>query len=89
MNTPASPDAELAEERVPGWQAKLHRWAGEDEHKRFGDLFNLVCEPATLLVAWERVKRNRGSQTPGIDGETRRRIEEVGAQRVLSGRFRN
>ena len=31
---------------------------------RFGDLFNLICDPATLLVAWERVKRNRGSKTP-------------------------
>jgi RNA-directed DNA polymerase len=83
VNTSASLDAKLAEERVLGWQAKLHRWADEDEHKRFGDLFNLVCEPATLLAAWERVKRNRGSQTPGVDGETRRRIEEVGVERVL------
>lgn len=54
MNTPASLAAQAAEQRVLGWQAKLHRWAGEDEQKRFGDLFNLVCEPATLLLAWER-----------------------------------
>ncbi len=83
MNTSASLSVEMAEQRVLGWQTKLHRWAGEDEHKRFGDVFNFVCEPATLLVAWERVKRNRGSQTPGIDGETRRRIEQIGVERVL------
>jgi RNA-directed DNA polymerase len=83
VNTSASLAVQAAEQRVLGWQAKLHRWAGEDEHKRFGDLFNLVCEPATLLVAWERVKRNCGSQTPGVDGETRRRIEQVGVERVL------
>jgi len=83
VNTSASLAAEAAEQRVLGWQAKLHRWAGEDDQQRFGDLFNLVCEPATLLVAWERVKRNRGSQTPGVDGETRRRIEESGVERVL------
>jgi hypothetical protein len=45
VNTLAPFDAELAEERVLGWQTKLHRWAGEDENKRFGDLFNLLCDP--------------------------------------------
>jgi RNA-directed DNA polymerase len=83
VNTSASPDAKLAEERVLGWQTKLHRWATEDENKRFGDLFNLLCDRATLLVAWERVKRNRGSKTAGVDGETRKRIEQIGVEQVL------
>jgi RNA-directed DNA polymerase len=83
VNTPAPSAAELAEERVLAWQRKLHRWAGEDKEQRFGDLFNLVCDPATLLVSWERVKRNRGSKTAGVDGETRKRIEQLGVQRVL------
>jgi RNA-directed DNA polymerase len=83
VNTFAPLDAKQAEERVLGWQTKLHRWAGEDEGKRFGDLFNLVCDPATLLVAWERVKRNRGSRTAGVDGITRELIERRGAQRFL------
>ena len=84
MNTPAPFDAEWAEERVLGWQTKLHRWAVQDEQKRFGDLFNLVCEPATLFVAWERVKRNRGSRTAGVDGQTRARVEQAGVQGVLA-----
>ena len=46
---------------VLGWQIKLHRWAAEDEDKRFGDLFNLLCDPATLVVAWERVKQAAAS----------------------------
>ncbi len=83
MNTPALLDAKQAEGRVLGWQTKLHRWAGEDEEQRFGDLFNLVCDPATLLVAWERVKRNRGSRTAGVDGMTRERIERQGVQQFL------
>ena len=83
MNTLAPLDAKSASERVLGWQTKLHRWAAEDEQKRFGDLFNLVCDPATLLVAWERVKRNRGSRTPGVDGQTRKRIEQIGVEVVL------
>jgi RNA-directed DNA polymerase len=83
VNTSAPLDAKSAEERVLGWQTKLHRWAVEDEEKRFGDLFNLLCDPATLLVAWERVKRNRGSKTAGVDGQTRWRIEQQGVEKVL------
>jgi hypothetical protein len=60
VKSPAPLDAKVAQERVLGWQTKLSRWAVQDEQARFGDLFNLVCDPATLLVAWERVKRNRG-----------------------------
>ena len=84
MNTLAPLDAKLAEERVLGWQTKLHRWAVQDEQARFGDLFNLVCDPATLLVAWERVKRNRGSRTAGVDGQTRKRVEQAGVDGVLA-----
>ena len=84
MNTPALLDAKLALERVLGWQTKLHRWAAQDEQQRFGDLFNLVCDPATLLVAWERVKRNRGSRTAGVDGQTRRVVEQMGVEGVLA-----
>jgi len=84
VKAPAPLDAKLAEERVLGWQTKLHRWAAQDEQARFGDLFNLVCDPATLLVAWERVKRNRGSRTAGVDGQTRTRVEQMGVDRVLA-----
>ena len=84
MNTPAPLDARLADERVLGWQTRLHRWAARDEQQRFGDLFNLVCDPATLLVAWERVKRNRGSRTAGVDGQTRKRVEQRGVEGVLA-----
>jgi len=84
VNTSAPLAAHKAEERVLGWQTKLHRWAAQNEQQRFGDLFNLVCDPATLLVAWERVKRNRGSQTAGVDGQTRKRIEQTGVDGVLA-----
>ena len=83
MNTSAPFDVASAAERVLGWQTKLHRWAGQDEQKRFGDLLNLVCDPATLLVAWERVKRNRGSKTAGVDGQTRWHVERLGVEKVL------
>jgi RNA-directed DNA polymerase len=59
-----------AEDRVLGIQAKLHRWARDDSARVFDDLFNLVTDPAFLLVAWDRVRGNRGAKTAGVDGAT-------------------
>jgi RNA-directed DNA polymerase len=59
-----------AERRVLKIQTKLHRWAGDDPHRRFDDLFNLVADPAFLLVAWDRVRGNKGARTAGVDGRT-------------------
>ena len=56
--------------RVSGMQAKLHRWAAADPGRRFDDLFNFVHDPATLIVAFDRVAGNRGANTPGVDGLT-------------------
>ena len=66
-----------AERRVLEIQTKLHRWAGEDPARRFDDLYNLVCDPAFLLVGWVRVRRNKGARTAGVDGETAYYIETV------------
>jgi RNA-directed DNA polymerase len=70
------PDDELVTlGKVRGMQAKLHRWAGEDSSRRFGDLFNLVCDPDFLAEAWMRVRGNKGARTPGIDGVTAAHVE--------------
>jgi len=53
--------------RVSEMQAKLHRWAVADPGRRFDDLFNLVHDPATLMMAWDRVATNRGAKTAGSD----------------------
>jgi RNA-directed DNA polymerase len=66
-----------AERRVREIQAKLHRWARDDPHRRFDDLFNLVADPAFLLVAWDRVRGNKGARTAGVDGETVYYVETV------------
>ena len=79
MNTgePGLPGLYSAERRVLEIQAKLHRWAGDEPHRRFDDLFNLVADPAFLLVAWDRVRGNKGARTAGVDGETACYIEAV------------
>jgi RNA-directed DNA polymerase len=59
-----------AEDRVLEIQTKLHRWARDDPHRQFDDLFNLVTDPAFLLVAWDRVRGNKGAKTAGVDGRT-------------------
>jgi RNA-directed DNA polymerase len=70
--------------RVAGMQAKLHRWAAADPGRRFDDLFNFVHDPATLIVAFDRVAGNKGANTPGIDGVTAAWVEqEVGVPGFL------
>ena len=79
MNTNAPwPDLDEAERRVLEIQTKLHRWASDDPTRRFDDLFNLVADPAFLTVAWDRVRRNRGARSAGVDG--------VAPRSVLSGK---
>jgi RNA-directed DNA polymerase len=71
-----APEAPMgSHQRVSGMQATLHRWAAADQGRRFDDLFNLVCDPATLLVAFERVAGNKGAKTPGVDGLTTVNVE--------------
>src|SRR5207245_2929412 len=80
------PEPKLAGERVLGIQRKLHKWAQDDQDRRFQDLHNLVCDPATLLVAWERVRTNRGSRSAGVDGESAYYVEKVlGVEQFLAG----
>jgi RNA-directed DNA polymerase len=74
-DAPGNPGALPAAGRVRGMQVKLHRWAGADASRRFGDLFNLVCDPWFLAEAWSRVRANQGSRTPGTDGVTISRVE--------------
>lgn len=66
-----------AERRVREIQTKLHRWAVDEPHRRFGDLYNFVYDPAFLLVAWDRVRGNKGARTAGVDGQTAYYIEAV------------
>src|SRR5271156_5173425 len=77
VRTDAQPAGRQAAQyrKVREMQAKLHRWAGEDRSRRFGDLFNLVSDLEFLAEGWLRVKANAGSKTPGIDKATVADIE--------------
>jgi len=64
-----------ARDRVLKIQAKLHLWAKSDPDRRFGDLFNLVADPAFLIEAWVRVRGNKGARSAGVDGQTAYSVE--------------
>ena len=64
-------------------QTKLHQWAIGDPDRRFDDLFNLVYDPAFLVVAWSRVRGNKGARTAGVDGVKPRSIV-FGAAELLA-----
>ena len=74
------PDLYEAEARVLAMQTKLHQWATAEPGRRFDDLYNLVHDPAFLVVAWNRVRGNKGARSAGVDGVAPRSI-------TLAGRF--
>lgn len=77
MNTGALwPSLALAEIRVLGLQKKLHQWSLVDSQCQFDDLFNLICDPAFLMAAWQRVRGSKGARTAGVDVVTSRNIGE-------------
>jgi RNA-directed DNA polymerase len=78
VNTSARrPKLEEAKAKVLAMQTKLHHWAVNDETRCFDDLFNLACDPAFLIVAWDQVSHNKGACTPGVDGRSPRSIDNV------------
>jgi RNA-directed DNA polymerase len=82
------PPLAVAEQRVLEIQTKLHRWAGQDTDRRFDDLFNLVADPAFLVVAWDRVRNNKGARSAGVDGQTAYYVETERGQAAFLGDVR-
>lgn len=82
------PDENSAYFRVRRMQTKLHQWAQEDPARRFDDLFNLVYDPAFLVDAFERVARNKGSRTAGVDGITVAAVRSRMGRDVFLGQVR-
>lgn len=55
----------------------LRKLATASPEKRFNKLYKLVCQEEMLLLAWQGIRGNKGSRTPGIDGETRDHVDET------------
>ncbi len=78
------PDLDEAERRVLVMQTKLHQWAVTGPDRRFDDLANLVYDPAFLVVAWARVRGNKGARTAGVDGVKPRSIGSSADRHALT-----
>src|SRR4029077_918138 len=78
------PDLDEAERRGLAMPKKLHRWAMADPGRRFDDLANLVYDRAFLVIAWSRVRGNKGARTAGVDGVAPRSIAS-GVEALLGG----
>ena len=59
------PHPVLAYLAVRRMQTKLHRWAGEDSGRCFGDLFNLVHDPARASA---KSRLAKGPMAGSVDG---------------------
>jgi group II intron reverse transcriptase/maturase len=59
---------------VDKMQTKLATWS-QDPGFRFDDIYNLLYDTGFLRRAYNAVKSNHGSRTPGVDGQT---IESFG-----------
>jgi RNA-directed DNA polymerase len=79
------PGSFRAGRRVLEIQTKLHRWATDDPHRQFDDLYNLVADPGFLMMAWERVAGNKGARSAGVDGRTVALVRErIGVDNFLA-----
>ena len=55
----------------------LRKLAEQDANKRFDRLYQLVRQSGLLVIARERIAGNRGAQTPGVDGQTMKDVDDA------------
>ena len=85
MNTDAPwPTSTRRLARVLGIQAKLHRWATDDPIAGSTICSTSSVIPAFLVVAWDRVRSNKGHARPGWTGRNRRSIDGRAGSRFLA-----
>jgi group II intron reverse transcriptase/maturase len=51
-------------------QQKLYQWSQQNSGEAYRELWNWITDIRSLRCAWDRVARNKGRRTPGIDGKT-------------------
>ncbi len=64
-------------------QRKLYTRSKNDLDYVFDKLWGLITDPCNLRMALERVARNKGHRTAGVDGVTVRRIVHEGVDEFL------
>jgi retron-type reverse transcriptase len=64
-------------------QRKLYIRSQEDPDHKFEKLWGLIIDPRNLRTALDRVHRNRGARTAGVDGLTVRRVLRDGSEHFV------
>jgi group II intron reverse transcriptase/maturase len=64
-------------------QRKLYARSRDNPDYRFEELWGLVTDPRNLRIAFNRVQRNRGARTAGVDRITVRKIVQQGSEQYL------
>jgi retron-type reverse transcriptase len=54
----------------------LRKLAGAKPPKRFGKVLKVMRHAAFLQMVWQQVRPNKGSRTPGVDGQTKEDVDE-------------
>jgi len=60
---------------VNGCREHVAKLAERDRSHRFSRLYRSMCNEAWLTAAWDEIRQNQGSNTPGIDGKTRKDVD--------------
>ena len=58
-------------------QQRLGEVAKRSPQHHFKQLYRHLCDEVWLTEAWRRIKANKGSKTPGVDGITKDDVEET------------
>lgn len=70
----------------------LHKLARQNRDHRFTDLWEKLTNPIWLAQAWEEIRSNKGSQTPGVDHKTALDVDSdliiKLADRLKAGRYK-
>lgn len=71
----------------------IRKLSSANSEKRFNRLYRLVSKPEFLEMAWNAIKNNKGSRTPGLNGRTRDDVDEdlirQISQALTSGTYRH
>jgi retron-type reverse transcriptase len=67
---------------VNGMREHVAKLAKRDTKHRFTRLYRGFCTVEWLTVAWEEIRQNKGSVTPGVDGISRKDIDTEFIQKI-------
>jgi retron-type reverse transcriptase len=60
----------------------LRKLATNEPAKRFDKLLKIVRQQVFLEMVWDKIQTNRGSQTPGVDGQTKGEVDDQLIERL-------